>query len=157
MLFPNRHPEVTGTHRCRTEGSDRGGMKVGEVKGLVYENDPLIEVRTRRASPGTGHMSVTTGGVCIGSCAEEKREVMKLIEAMEIDRREDETNRVGREDAWGPDTVIRLTSIVRSLCLYTHVSSTITTTTTSSYASAPSSPIYARSRGLHTRSRRNNQ
>ena len=49
---------------------------------------------------------MTAGGVYIGSCAEEEREVMKLVEAMEIVGREDEMNRVGREDAWGPGTMI---------------------------------------------------
>jgi hypothetical protein len=69
------------------------GTRLGEVKGPMYENVPLIDVRTGVLHyPGAGHTSVMTGGVRIGSCAcacaEEEREVLDMLEAMEVDERE---------------------------------------------------------------------
>lgn len=103
----NITPEITGTRGRRTATSRRDGMKVGEVKGLMYENVPLIDVRTGVVHyPGAEHTSVMTGGVRIGSCAEEEREVMELLEMMEIVELEEEMKKVEREDAWRPTTPI---------------------------------------------------
>jgi hypothetical protein len=100
-------PEITGTRGRRTAVTGRNGMKVGEVKGLMYENVPLIDVRTGVVHyPGAGHTCVMTGGVRIGSCAEEEREVMELLEMMEIVEREEEMERVERVDLWRPGTPI---------------------------------------------------
>jgi hypothetical protein len=102
------NPEITGTRGRRTAANDRdGGLRVGEVKGLMYENVPLIDVLTGVVHyPGAGHTSVMTGGVRIGSCGEEEKEVMELLEMMEIVEREEEMNSAQKEDAWRPGTPI---------------------------------------------------
>ena len=96
---------ITGTRGRRTAASGRGGnMKVGEVKGLMYENVSLIDIRTGVVHyPGAGHTSVMTVGVRIGSCVE-KMDVIELLEMMDIVEREVE--RVEGEDAWRPDIPI---------------------------------------------------
>ena len=111
-LIPNNlnlknNPEITGTRGRRTAWSERDGTRVGEVKGPMYENVPLIDVRTGVVHyPGAGHTSVMTGGVRIGSCAEEEREVMELLEEMEIDECKEEMEWVEREDVQTPGTPI---------------------------------------------------
>ena len=72
-------------------------MKVGSVKGLMYENVPPIGVRNgHRALAHTGYTSLITAGVRIGSNAEAEK-VMGLLE-MEIVERE-EMGRMERRDA----------------------------------------------------------
>ena len=101
------NPEITGTRGRRTPWSERDGTRVGEVKGPMYENVPLIDIRTGVVHyPGAGHTSVLTGGVRIGSCAEEEREVMELLEVMEIDEGKEEMEKVEREDVQRPGTPI---------------------------------------------------
>ena len=73
------NPEITGTRGCRTAASDRGGsMKAGEVKGLMYENVPLIDVRTGVVHyPSPGRTSGMTGGGRIGAYAEKEMQEME--------------------------------------------------------------------------------
>ena len=143
-------PEITGTRGRRTAASDRSGnMKVGEVRGPMYENVPLIDIRTGVVHyPGAGHTSVMTGGVRIGSCAEEEIEVMELLEMMEIVEGEEEMERVEREDARRPDTPIPeqpmphipstpVAPLHLRLFDHHHVQNGY------AYACPPSSPVYA--------------
>ena len=106
-------------------------MKVHEAKGLIYENVLLIDVRRDFVHyPGAVHTIGITGGLGLGPCTEDKMEEMGLLEMMDIVERM-EMERVEREDAWKPDTMIpeqsSLTSPVRRSRLYTHASPTITT------------------------------
>ena len=77
---------------------------------------------------------------------------MKLVEAVEIVGREDEMNRMGREDTWGPGTVIPgqpmphlpctlVTPFHPHLFNHHHIHPV---QNGYGYASAPSSPVYAR-------------
>ena len=146
-------PEITGTRGRRTAAHDRdSGMKMGEIKGPMYENVPLIDVRTGVVHyPGAGHTSVMTGGVRIGSCGDEEKEVMELLEFMEIVEREEEMNEAQKEDVWRPGTPIPeqpiphfpstpVASVHPRLFDYHHhhVQNGYTC------ASPPSSPVYAR-------------
>ena len=131
-------------------------MKVGEVKGYMYENVPLIDIRTGVVHyPGAGHTSVMTGGVRIGSCAEEEIEVMDMLDMMEIAEREEEMGRVEREDARRPDTPIPEQSMPHlpstpivplqpHLFDHQHVQHVQHVQNGYAYAAPPSSPVYAR-------------
>ena len=69
-------------------------MKVGEIKGFMYENASLVDTRTSVVHySSAGHTSVMTGGVRIGSCAEEGDG-------------EDGVAGEDGEDAWRPDAPI---------------------------------------------------
>ena len=63
-------------------------MKVGEVKVLIYEGVPFIDIGTAVMHyPSTGHTNVIAGGVRFGLCAEEERVERELLEEMETRRR----------------------------------------------------------------------
>ena len=153
-VIPNSRstiPEITGTRGRRTAASDRGGnVRVGEVKGPMFENVPLIDIRTGVVHyPGAGHTSVMTGGVRIGSCAEEEMEVMDMLEMMEIVEREEEMGRVEREDGWRPDTPIPEQSMPHRpstpiVPLHPHFFDHQHVQNGYAYAGPPSSPVYTR-------------
>ena len=145
-------PEITGTRGRRTAWSERDGMRVGEVKGPMYENVPLIDVRTGVVHyPGAGHTCVMTGGVRIGSCAEEEREVMELLEAMEIDEHKEVMGWVEGADVQRPSTPIperpmpHLPSTpVRPLPPHLFDHHQHRTQNGYAYASPPGSPVHVR-------------
>jgi len=146
------NPEITGTRGRRTAANERDRMRVGEVKGPMYENVPLIDVRTGVVHyPGAGHTSVMTGGVRIGSCAEEEMEVLELLEAMEIDERKEEVEQVEREDARRSETPILdrpmphfPSTPVRPLPPHLFDHHQHRAQTGYAYASPPSSPVHVR-------------
>ena len=143
------NPEITGTRGRRTAMSERDGMKAGEVKGPMYENVPLIDVRTGVVHyPGAGHTCVMTGGVRIGSCAEEEREVMELLELTEENMEGVETEGVRSPATPTPERPMSYLPSTptwpSTVCLVDQHQHQHHAQSGYAYASPPSSPVHVR-------------